>query len=424
MATAVAATPAVTPRVECASQTADENFYSAATKLGVEPEMQTLLRTPMREMIVEVPLRMDDGRMQVFSCARVQHNGVRGPVMGGMRFHPNADIDLTRALAGITTWKNAVVAIPFGGASGGIRCDPAQLSDSEMERLTRQFTSRIHVMLGAYCDVSMPDINSSSREMNWIFEEYCRVHGYAPASVTGKPLDKGGSPGREKSSSRGVAIMLREAARTAQLTPEGLRVVIQGNGGASAQLASELKALGARLIAISETQTGIASRKEVQPADLKRNLVKRRSSNGSRSAKPAAESEVLECDCDVLVLCGLDTALTASNAPGVRAKLVIEAADLAITPEADRILEDRGITVIPDLLANAGGVTASYFEWAQNLQQIVWTEEHVNRQLEVFLTRAYQNVSKRAKKDGVSLRTAAYALGIERVARSERLRAG
>ena len=422
MATAVAATPAVAPRVECASQTAKENFYIAANKLGLEREMQTLLRTPMREMMVEVPLRMDDGSMQVFSCARVQHNGVRGPVMGGMRLHPAADIEVTRALAEITTWKNAVVAIPFGGASGGIRCDPAQLSDSEMERLTRQFTSRIHVMLGAYCDVSMPDINSSSREMNWILEEYCRVHGYAPASVTGKPLDKGGSPGREQSSSRGVAIMLREAAYAAQIAPEGLRVAIQGNEGAAAQLASELKALGAKLIAISDT--GIGSHKEIQPADLKRHLVKKRSSNGSRSTKAITESEILECDCDVLVLCGLDTALTASNAPRVRAKLVMEAADLAITPDADRILEERGITVVPDLLANAGGVTASYFEWAQNLQQIVWTEEHVNRQLEVFLTRAYQSVTKRAKKDGVSLRTAAYALGIERVARSERLRAG
>jgi glutamate dehydrogenase (NAD(P)+) len=424
MATAVAATPAVAPRVECASQTAKQNFELAAKKLSLEPEMQTVLRTPMREMMVEVPLRMDDGSIQVISCARVQHNGVRGPVMGGMRFHSAADIEVTRALAEVTTWKNAVVAIPFGGASGGIRCDPAQLSASELERLTRQFTSRIHVMLGAYCDVSMPDVNSTPREMNWILEEYCRLHGYAAASVTGKPLDKGGSPGREQSLSRGVAIMLREAARTAQLAPEGLRVAIQGYAAASAQLGSELTALGAKLIAVSETQTGVVSHKEIQPADRKTQLVKRRSSNGSRSTQAITDSEILECDCDVLVLCGLDTALTVNNARRVRAQLVMEAADLAITPEADRILEDRGITVIPDLLANAGGVTASYFEWAQNLQQIVWTEEHVNRQLEVFLTRAYQNVTKRAKKDGVSLRTAAYALGIERVARSERLRAG
>jgi glutamate dehydrogenase (NAD(P)+) len=423
MATAVAATPAVAPRVECASQTAKENFEIAARKLSLEPEMQTLLRTPMREMIVEIPLRMDDGSMRVFSCARVQHNGVRGPVMGGMRFHPSADIEVTRALAEVTTWKTAVVAIPFGGASGGIGCEPARLSDSELERLTRQFTSRIHVMLGAYCDVSMPDVNSSWREMNWILEEYCRVHGHVAASVTGKPVEKGGSPGREHASSRGIALMLREAARTAQLPQEGLRVALQGYGSAVVQLAAEIDALGSKLIAVSDSQSGIFSHREIQATDIKRHLAKRRTSNGFRSTKAITNPEILECDCDVLVLCGLDTALTASNAARVRARLVIEAADLAITPEADRILEERGVTVVPDLLANAGGVTVSYFEWAQNLQQIVWTEEHVNRQLEVFLTRAYQNVIKRAKKDRVSLRTAAYSLGIERVARSERLRA-
>jgi glutamate dehydrogenase (NAD(P)+) len=416
MATAVAASPAVSPRIESASQTAKENFQIAAKKLRLEPEMQTLLRTPMREMTVEIPVRMDDGSMRVFGCARVQHNGVRGPVMGGMRYHPAADIELTRALAEITTWKNAVVAIPFGGASGGVRCEPTQLSDAELERLTRQFTSRIHMMLGAYCDVSMPEVNSSSREMNWISEEYCRVHGYAPAAVTGKPLDRAGSPGREQASARGLAIILREAARTAQLPLEGLRVAIQGYGSADAQLRTEIEALDCTVIMMPDAQNGVLSHNE-----LKKHSAKRRSSNGVRSGKPVENSEILACD--VLVLAGLDTALTASNAEQVRAKLVLEAADLAITPEADAILEKRGITVIPDLLANAGGVTASYFEWAQNLQQIVWTEEHVSRQLEVFLTRAYQNVIKRAKKDEVSLRTAAYSLGIERVARSERLRA-
>src|SRR5437762_2698575 len=413
MATAVAASRAVSPRIESASQTAKDNFQIAAKKLCLEPEMQTLLRTPMREMTVEVPVRMEDGSMRVFSCARVQHNGVRGPGMGGMRYHPAADIELTRAMAEITTWKNAVVAIPFGGASGGIRCEPTRLSDAELERLTRQFTSRIHVILGAYCDVSMPDVSSSAREMNWIAEEYCRIHGYAPAAVTGKPLDRAGSPGREQASSHGVAIMLREAARAAELSLDGFRVAIQGYGNVVTQLAAEIEALGCKLIAISDSQSGISHN------EIKNQSAKRRSSNGTRSGNAIDNLEILACECDVLVLCGLETTLTSSNAARVRAKLVLEASDLAITPEADHILEARGISVIPDLLANAGGVTASYFEWAQNLQQIVWTEEHVNRQLEVFLTRAYQNVVKRAKKDDVSLRTAAYSLGIERVARSE-----
>ena len=418
MATAVAASPAVSPRIESARQTAKENFQIAATKLRLEPEMQTLLCTPMREMTVEIPVRMDDGSMRVFACARVQHNGVRGPVMGGMRYHPAADVELTRALAEITTWKNAVVAIPFGGASGAIRCEPKQLSDAELERLTRQFTSRFHVMLGAYSDVSMPDLNSSSREMNWISEEYSRIHGYAPAAVTGKPLRHAGSPGREQASAHGVAIMLREAARTAELPPERLRVAIQGDSGDGAQLRTEIEALGCAVIAIPDAQSGVLSNN-----GSKKHSTKRRSTNGVRPGKPVSNPGVWECDCDVLVVAGLDTALTASNAELVRAKLVLEAADLAITPEADTILEESGTTVVPDLLANAGGVTASYFEWAQNLQQIVWSEEHVHRQLEVFLTRAYQNVIKRAKKEEVSLRTAAYCLGIERVARSERLRA-
>ena len=423
MATAVAATPKVAPQVESASQTAKENFLIAAKKLGLEPEMQTVLRTPMREMVVEVPLRMDDGHMQIFSCVRVQHNGVRGPVMGGMRFHPTANIELARALAEVTTWKNAVVAIPFGGASSVVQCDPAQLSDSERQQLTRQFTSRIHVMLGAYCDVTMPDLNSSSREMNWILEEYCRAHGYAPAAVTGKPLDRGGSPGWEEASARSIAIMLRETAQSAQLSLDGVRVAIHGFASTDLHLLAELEALGAKLVAISDSETGIFSQKGIRARDINRHLANGSLPGAFRSAKAITNSEILECDCDVLVLCGVDTVLTAGNAARVKARLVIEGADLGITPAADRILEDRGITVIPDLLANAGSVTASYFEWAQNLQQVVWTEEHANRQLDVFLTRAYQNVINRAKEDEVSLRTAAYSVGIERVARSEKLRA-
>jgi len=255
MATAAAATPKTAPQIESASQTAKENFEIAATKLGLELEMQTVLRTPMREMVVEVPLRMDDGRVQVFSCVRVQHNGVRGPLMGGMRIHPAADLEVARALAELTTWKNAVVAIPFGGASGGIQCDPSQLSDLECERLTRQFTSRIHVMLGAYCDVTMPDLNSTAREMNWILEEYCRARGYAPAAVTGKPIEKGGSPGRPQASARSVVIMLREAAQTKELSLRDLRVAVYGFA-VDLHLLAELETFRAKVIAVADWQRG------------------------------------------------------------------------------------------------------------------------------------------------------------------------
>lgn len=422
MATAAAAIPRVAPLVECARQTAQENFEIAATKLGLEPEMQMVLRTPMREMVVEVPLRMDDGRLQVFSCVRVQHNGVRGPLMGGMRIHPTADLEVARALAELTTWKNAVVAIPFGGASGGMQCDPSQLSDSERERLTRQFTSRIHVMLGPYCDVTIPEVNSSAREMNWVFEEYCRARGYAPAAVTGKPTDKGGSPGHPQALARSVGIMLREFAQTDELSLRDLQVAVYGFT-VDIHLLAAVEALGARVIAVADSQSGVFSPKGIKAADVEKHVAKQGSLTGMKAGKAVRDSDVLQCECDVLALCGVDTILKARNAARVNAKLVIEGADLAITPAADRILVDRGITVIPDLLANAGGVTASYFEWAQNLQQVVWTEEHANRQLDVFLTRAYQNVINRAKEDEVSLRTAAYSVGIERVARSEKLRA-
>jgi len=268
----------------------------------------------------------------------------------------------------------------------------------------------------------MPDLNSTAREMNWILEEYCRARGYAPAAVTGKPIEKGGSPGRPQASARSVVIMLREAAQTKELSLRDLRVAVYGFA-VDLHLLAELETFGAKVIAVADLQSGAFSPKGIKTSDVKKHVAKQGSLSGLKAGKAVRDSDVLQCDCDVLVLCGVDTVMKARHAARVNAKLVIEGADLAITPVADRILEDRGITVIPDLLANAGGVTASYFEWAQNLQQVVWTEEHANRQLDVFLTRAYQNVVKRAKKDEVSLRTAAYSLGIERVARSERLRA-
>src|SRR5215469_5724432 len=275
MATAAAATPKTAQRNECASQTAKENFQIAAQDLALEQEMQTLLSTPMREVVVEVPLHMDDGRMEVFSCVRIQHNGVRGPLMGGMRFHPAMDVEYTRALAEVTTWKNAVVAIPFGGAGGGVKCDPAQLSDAERERLTRQFTSRIHVMMGPYSDVTIPDLNTTEREMNWMLEEYCRAHGYAPAAVAGKAIDKGGSPGTSQAVARSIAIMLREAVKSSEVSLDGLRVAIYGPG-VDIHLPAELEALGAKLIAIANAESGIYSHKGIHASEIKK-----RSTNSS-----------------------------------------------------------------------------------------------------------------------------------------------
>jgi glutamate dehydrogenase (NAD(P)+) len=417
-----AAVPSIRVR-ESARETVLTNFEIAARRLGLDDYMRTVLLTPMREIAVEIPLQMDDGRIHVLKGARVQHNGVRGPVMGGLRFSPSASVELMGAFAEITTWKNAVVAIPFGGAHGGVLCDPTELSPTERERLTRQFISRIHVMLGPYRDVTMPDRNTNAQVMEWAFDEYCSIHGFTAGCVTGKPADLGGSPASEQAPGRGIAVVFRQIASFLGLSMRGLRIAIHGFDRIGVHAAAMLDAMGGRIIAISDVHAAIRSRFGLDLKELEQHVQEHGTVSGFPGTDPLSPSELLECDCDVLVLSTDETTLTACNASRVRAKCVVEGADLAITPAADCILEGRGVTIIPDLLANAGGVTASYFEWAQNLQRDFWDEESSNRQLEIFLDRACQTVAQRARRNHVSLRMAAYSLGIERVARCERLRA-
>ena len=399
-----------------------QNFRLAAAKLGLDADMQTLLSTPFREVRVEVPVRMDDGSLRVFEGYRVQHNGVRGPTKGGIRYHPAVDIDEVRALAAAMTWKTAVVNIPFGGAKGGVNCDPGKMSHKELERLTRRFTSRIQILLGPYRDIPAPDVNTNAQTMTWIFDEYGKAHGYTPACVTGKPVELGGSQGREQATGRGVAFMVREVTRDVCLQLKNLRVAVQGFGNVGSNAALLIAALGCRLVGVSDVRGGISN-----PAGINvRDLLLHNKATGSVVGFPGTEAisneGLLEVDCDVLVPAALECVLNSENAHRIRAKVVVEGANLPTTPAADAIFEKRGIAVVPDILANAGGVTCSYFEWAQNLQQIFWDEDYVNKELEKYMVRAYQAVAERAKKEKLSLRTAAYCIAVERVARAEKLR--
>jgi glutamate dehydrogenase (NAD(P)+) len=408
--------------VETATDVTRENFLKAARILGLDEDMQTLLSTPYREVRVEVPIRMDDGQLKVFTGYRVQHNGVRGPAKGGIRYHPMVDVDEIRALAAAMTWKTAVVNIPFGGAKGGVACDPSQMSQQELERLTRRFTSRIHLMLGPYRDIPAPDVNTNAQVMTWIFDEYSKSHGYTPACVTGKPLDMGGSLGREQATGRGVSLMVREAARDLGLDLSGLRVAIQGFGNVGSNAAQLIAQLGCKIVAVSDVNGGVYKAEGIKVEDLKAHVKAKGTVLGFAGAKKLSNADLLECDCDVLVPAALECVLNGGNASRVKAKLIVEGANLPTTPSADVVLERKGVTIVPDILANAGGVTCSYFEWAQNLQQVFWEEERVNRELEQTMVKAYREVATRARQQKSSLRTAAYCIAVERVARVERLR--
>jgi len=416
--------PTAKPAVakETALQVARDNFAKAARVLGLAADMQTLLSTAFREMRIEVPVRMDDRSLKVFSGYRVQHNNARGPAIGGIRYHPLVAIDDVRARAAAMTWKAAVVNIPFGGADGGVACDPAQMSHAELERLTRRFISRIDVMLGPYRDVVAVDVNTDAQVMSWISDEYSKSQGQAPAGVTGKPLESGGSTSHAQGTGHGVALMVREAARTMGLDLKGLRVAVQGFGKMGSSAAQFIAALGGKIVAVSDARGGVHKADGMNIDHLKAHVRTSGSVAGFLGARKISNEELLETDCDVLVPAALECALHAGNAARVRAKLIVEGANLPTTPAADAVFERKGTVVVPDILANAGGAISSYFEWTQNLEQASWKEDRVNRDLEKMMVKAYREVATRAKDEKLSLRTVAYCIGIERVARVEKLR--
>ena len=398
------------------------NFHLAAGRLGLDLELRTLLSTPFRELRVEVPVRLDDGSLKVFLGYRIQHNGVRGPAKGGLRYHPSVTVNEVRALAEAMTWKTSLVNIPFGGAKGGIICDPRTLSQRELERLTRRFISRIQLILGPYRDIPAPDMNTNAQVMAWIFDEYSIHHGYTPACVTGKPVELGGSLGREQATGNGVALLTRELMRELGRPLAGATVAIQGFGNVGSHAAMALSGMGARLIALGDIYGGIFSPQGINLEELSAHRKSTGKMQGLAGTEMISNEDLLEVKCDILIPAALECVIHRRNAERIHAGVLIEAANLPTTPEADEILDRRGIVVLPDVLANAGGVTVSYFEWTQNLQQLFWEESRVNAEMEKILVNAFRNVVNRSRSEKISLRAAAYSIAIERVARAEKLR--
>ena len=397
-------------------------FDRAADHVGLSDEMRDVLRTTYREITVQVPVRMDDGRLQVLTGYRVQHNAARGPYKGGVRYHPDADIDEVRALASLMTWKTAVVDIPFGGAKGGVQCDARNMSLGEKQRLTRRFTQQISYILGTSRDIPAPDVNTDAQTMAWMMDAYSSRYGYTPAIVTGKPVELGGSLGRDAATGRGCVYCLAEAARDLDIGLEGATVAVQGFGNVGSWFARLVRDLGCRVVAVSDVQGGI-HRDGGLDLDA---VVDHARESGSVVDAPGTEritnEELLELDVDVLVPAALDRVVNERNADRVNAPVIVEAANHPVTPAADEILHEAGKTVIPDILANAGGVTVSYFEWVQNIQQFRWEEDHVNEELRKTMSRAWTNVHARAKREEIPLRLAAFAIAVEKVEHADRLR--
>ncbi|MBV8387785.1 MAG: glutamate dehydrogenase [Acidimicrobiia bacterium] len=397
-------------------------FDRGAQLIHLKDEMYDVLKTSYREVQVQVPVRMDNGSLHVYTGYRIQHNGARGPYKGGIRYHPQADLDEVRALASLMTWKTALVDIPFGGAKGGITVDISNMSPHEIEVMTRRFTNAIGHVLGPARDIPAPDLNTNAQVMAWVMDAYSASHGYTPQSVTGKPLELGGAPGREAATGRGVVYVLEGAAKHWDVDLQACRVAIQGFGNVGSWVARGLDELGVKVVAVSDVKGGVYCANGLDVSRLVRLGDSRRSVIETDGVDHISNEELLECDCDVLVPAALGDVITADNAEKIRADIVIEAANHPTTTEADAILRDTGKRVIPDLLANAGGVTGSYFEWTQNIQQFKWKEERFNEELRDIMMRALDSTLFFAESRDVPMRDAAFAIGIERVARASKLR--
>lgn len=413
----------MTMEQESALASAQRQFDIAADILQLEPGLRRILRVPQRELTVTFPVKMDDGQIETFVGYRVHHNITRGPAKGGIRYHPSVTIDDVRAFSMLMTWKCATVNIPYGGAKGAVVVDPRKLSMGELERLTRRYTSEISVLISPERDIPAPDIGTNSQIMAWIMDTYSMHSGHTvPAVVTGKPIEIGGSYGRREATARGLSYVLREAAEALSFPIAGARIVIQGFGKVGATCARLLEEMGATIIAVSDSKGGIYRRNGLPLASV----IAHKQRTGTVADFPEADrvtnAELLELPCDILVPAAVQMQITARNADRIRARIIGEAANAPTTPEADAILYDRGVFVIPDILAGAGGVTVSYFEWVQGLQEFFWTEREVNAQLERVMVGAFNQVLRTAHERRVHMRTAAYLLAVSRVADATRIR--
>lgn len=397
-------------------------FDRAADVLGLTPAIRRLLAIPKREVQVQIPVEMDDGRLETFIGYRVQHDNSRGPMKGGLRYHPEVDLDEVRALATLMTWKTAVVDLPYGGAKGGIAIDPRKLSVKELERITRKFTDQIHDVIGPHEDIPAPDMGTSWREMSWIRNQWEKYHGFNPAVITGKPVEHYGIEGREEATGRGVGILAYKLLGHLNRKPQQTRVALQGFGNVGSHAAKYLYESQYKVVAASD-HTGAFYRKDGLdiPALLKYALNNKGLLQGYADAEKITNEQLLQLDVDLLIPAALGGVITKQNAELIRAPMVIEAANAPTDPDADDILHRRGIMVLPDILANAGGVTVSYFEWVQNLQFYKWGLNRVRQELEAVLSRAFDAVWLEAKTHQCSLRTAAYIIAIRRVSAATEL---
>ena len=396
----------------------------AAKYLNLDPGSIEKLKNTKRELIVHFPVQMDDGSLKIFTGYRVQHNVARGPAKGGIRYHPDIDLDEMRALSMWMTWKSAVVNIPFGGAKGGVQCNPKEMSLHEIEHLTRRFTWEIFMMLGPEQDIPAPDVYTNPQVMAWIMDTFSILKGYSvPGVVTGKPVELGGSLGRLEATGRGVVITSLEALKYLKMSVEGANVVIQGCGNVGGVAAMHFHRLGAKVIAISDSEKGLYNEKGL---DVMRALEYKAKYKcfvcETKDETEITNQELLELKCDILVPAAIENQIVEKNAPRVKAKIIVEGANGPTTPKADEILNDKGVFLVPDILANAGGVTVSYFEWVQNLQELIWSEEEVLDRLTRIRQKGFKEVLDISLSKKIPMRTAALVLGIGRVAEASRLR--
>jgi glutamate dehydrogenase (NAD(P)+) len=398
-------------------ETALAQLDEAAELMGLAPGVHQTLRSPKRALIVSVPFRMDDGSTRVYQGYRVHHNVTRGPAKGGIRYHPSVALDEVKALAMWMTWKCAIAGIPFGGAKGGVSVDPREHSRGELERMTRRYASEILPLIGPERDIPAPDMNTNEEVMSWIMDTYSMNRGYsAPGVVTGKPVSIGGSKGRGGATSRGVMYMIFSTLKQLGLGIDEVSVAIQGYGKVGGHAAQLLHDAGCRVVAVSDLEGGLYQQRGLDPEAINRHKREAGTVVGYHAAEAITNSELLEVECDVLVPAAIEGVISVKNADNVKAKVVCEAANGPVTFEADKILNDRGVFVVPDILANSGGVTVSYFEWVQDIQAYFWSEEEVNDRLRQIMERAFTSVYDLASDKELTMRQAAHWIGVGRVA--------
>ena len=421
--TSVAAKPVAKVHEDNPYEAMLARFHSAADILDLDKGQRAVLTTPERELKVAVPVRRDDGTVEVYDGWRIQHNSCMGPCKGGIRYSPGVNADEVRALSAWMTWKCAVVNVPFGGGKGGVKCDPRHMSQGELERLTRRYTAAIMDIIGPDKDVPAPDMNTNDQTMAWIMDTYSmHARHTVTGVVTGKPFALGGSLGRPAATGRGLLTMVREAAAELKLDLARASVVIQGSGNVGGTAAQLLNDIGVKVIGISDIDTALVNEKGLDIPAVLKHQDKKRTLKGFKGADVVSNDELLRTPCDILMPCATENQITSKNAGKLRTKVIVEGANGPTTANADRILDDAGIFVIPDILANAGGVAVSYFEWVQDRHGYFWEEHEVNERLELLMRKAFGLVLARTKQHKINMRTAAYVQGVDRVAKASKIR--